>query len=157
MNSGGAGVLMDIYALAPERSAEAVDRFLTRFLPNRERADADYTVMVGDDEPAAVLNTLEELAGFCQAEPQADARAYWTSQAPGDPHSAHVFFLPDGGWCSDCRWLPGIRRCGIDGFPSYGCSPGRSMGTGPASARPRAPSPSSSRWPKGTPNKALQP
>jgi hypothetical protein len=88
---------MDIYALAPERSAAAVERFLARFLPNRERADADYTVQVGGDESAAVIDTPEELAAFCEAEPRADARAYWTSRAVGDPQSAHVFFLPDGG------------------------------------------------------------
>ena len=87
---------MDIYALAPERSAAAVERFLARFLPHRERSDADYTVRAGD-EPAAVLDTPEELAAFCEAEPRAEARGYWTSRAGGDPHSAHVFFLPDGG------------------------------------------------------------
>jgi hypothetical protein len=90
-------VLMDIYALSPERSAAVVERFLARFLPHRAPADANYTVWVGSDEPAAVFDTPEELAAFCQAEPRADARAYWTSRAGGEPHSAHVFFLTDGG------------------------------------------------------------
>jgi hypothetical protein len=94
---GGDGVLMDIYVLAPIRTAVMVERFLAWFLPHRERADADYTVRLGIDEPAPVLGTPEELAAFCESRPDADARAYWNSRSVGDPHSAHVFFLPDGG------------------------------------------------------------
>lgn len=88
---------MDIYALTPERSAAMVERFLAHFLPDREQAAADYTVRVGRDESLIVFDTPEELAAFCQMEPRANARAYWTSRAVGDPRSAHVFFLPGGG------------------------------------------------------------
>jgi phage terminase large subunit-like protein len=120
-------VLIDIYALSPERSATVVERFLARFMPHRVRADADYTVRVGGDEPAAVFDTPEELAAFCEAEPRADARAYWTSRVGGEPHSAHVFFLPDGGlvlglsvaaqeqaawdrWLAELRWFAGAAH-----------------------------------------------
>ena len=89
--------LIDIYALAPERSAAAVERFLAHFLPDRERTDVDYSVTLGVVQPAAVFDTPEELARFCEAHPEAEARAYWTSRAVVDPHSAHVFFLPAGG------------------------------------------------------------
>lgn len=93
----GVDVLIDIYALSSERTAAAVERFLTRYLPNREQAGADYSVTLGDDHPAAVLDTPEELARFCEAHPEAEGRAYWTNQTAVDPHSAHVFFLPAGG------------------------------------------------------------
>jgi len=88
---------MDIYVLAPERTAAMVERFLVRFLPQRERADADYTVRLGGHELAEVIDTSEELAAFCEARPGADARAYWNTRSGGDPRSAHVFFLSDGG------------------------------------------------------------
>jgi hypothetical protein len=88
---------MDIYVLAADRSAAMVERFLARFLPRRERADADYTVRLGGDEPAQVFATPEELVAFCASQARADARAYWNSRSVGDPSSAHVFFLPDGG------------------------------------------------------------
>ncbi len=90
-------MLMDIYALAPERSVGAVERFLDRFLPRRSRADADYWVTLGSVHPAAVFDTPEDLARFCEANREAEARAYWLSDAEGDPCSAHVFFLPSGG------------------------------------------------------------
>ena len=89
--------LMDIYALAPERSAAAVERFLNRFLPDRDRADADYWVRLGNAHPVAVFETPEEMARYCEANPDAEARAYWNTLVAGDPQSAHVFFLPAGG------------------------------------------------------------
>jgi hypothetical protein len=90
-------MLMDIYVLANERSATMVERFLARFLPERVRADADYTVCVSGDETVAVFGTPEELTTFCESQPHADGRAYWNGPSKGDPRSAHVFFLPDGG------------------------------------------------------------
>ncbi len=89
--------LVDIYALAPERTAAAVGRFLARFVPDRERANADYWVTLDGVHPAAVLGTPEELARFCEVYPEAQGRAYWRSRAVGDPHSVHVFFLPAAG------------------------------------------------------------
>ncbi len=89
--------LIDIYALAPEQSQAAVERFLNRFLPQRERADAEYWVRLGDIHPAAVFDTPEDTARYCEAHREAEARAYWNSRAPGDPRSAHVFFLAAGG------------------------------------------------------------
>lgn len=89
--------LMDIYALAPERSAAAVERFLARFLPHREPAAVDYWVQLGDIRPVVVFCTPEELAEYCEAHSEAEARAYWNSRSDDDPHSAHVFFLPAGG------------------------------------------------------------
>jgi hypothetical protein len=87
----------DIYALAPRRSGAAVERFLNRFLPHRDRADAEYRVTHGDIHPAAVFDTPEELLRFCEENPDAEARAYWHSREDGDPHTGHVFFLPAGG------------------------------------------------------------
>lgn len=89
--------LIDIYALAPERSAAAVERFLAKFLPHRERADAKYAVQLAGGSPVAALSTPEELAQFCETNPEAEARAYWNSRAGGDPRAVHVFFLPAGG------------------------------------------------------------
>lgn len=89
--------LVDIYALAAERSANTVERFLAQFLPERERAEAEYSVQLGSEELAAVFDTPEEMFAFCEARPEADARAYWRNRTAGEPHSAHVFFLPDGG------------------------------------------------------------
>src|SRR5690242_18025584 len=90
-------MLMDIYVLASERSAAMVERFLARFLPHREPAQAGYAVRLGGGEPVAVFGTPEEQAAFCESRPGADAQAYWLNRSAGDPHSAHVFFLPDGG------------------------------------------------------------
>jgi hypothetical protein len=87
--------LIDIYALAPERSQALVHR-LHRFLPHRERAAADYWVKLGNIDPAAVFQTPEDMAQFCEAHPEAESRAYWNSCAAGDPRAAHVFFLDDG-------------------------------------------------------------
>ena len=90
-------MLMDIYALAPERCAAAVERFLDRFLPHRDRADSDYSVRLTKDKPARIFATADEMTAFCESQAGADARAYWVNRRAGDPHSAHVFFLSDGG------------------------------------------------------------
>src|SRR4051794_17310909 len=90
-------LLIDVYVLAPERSLAAVGRFLDRFPPRRERADAEYWVTLGAARPAAVFDDPADMAGYCEAHPDAEARAYWLSLVPGDPHSAHAFFLPAGG------------------------------------------------------------
>jgi hypothetical protein len=88
---------MDIYVLAHERSSVEVERFLTHYLPDRERSDLDYWVTLDGTHPAAVLDSPEDMARFCEANPEAESRAYWTSHANGDVHSAHVFFLQGGG------------------------------------------------------------
>src|SRR5579872_4094853 len=89
--------LIDVYALAPERSVAIVDRFLDRFMLSRERADAEYWVTLDGVHPAAVFYTPMEMVLFCEAHPEAESRAYWNSLSAGDPHSAHAFFLPAGG------------------------------------------------------------
>jgi hypothetical protein len=94
---GGAVVLIDIYALAPERSATAVERFLTRFLPHRERTAVDYEVPAYSNAPVAVFASPEELIAYCGDHPEAEQRVYWLNREADDPRSAHVFFLPDGG------------------------------------------------------------
>jgi hypothetical protein len=88
---------MDIYVLASERSAAMVDRFLMRFLPHRVRADADYLVRLGGDKPNKVFDSPEEFAAFSELQSVAEGCGYWNNRTAGDPHSAHVFFLSDGG------------------------------------------------------------
>lgn len=90
-------MLIDIYALAPERSVAAVERFLDRFLPHREQTADDYTVPEYSESPVVVFDTPEELIAHCCTHPEADQRVYWLNRSAGDPHSAHVFFLTDGG------------------------------------------------------------
>jgi hypothetical protein len=88
---------MDIYILAPVRTAAEVERFLACFLPDRVRAEADYVVTLDGTHPIAEFDNPDELARYCEAHPETEGRAYWTSRSEGDPHSAHVFFLPAGG------------------------------------------------------------
>ena len=90
-------MLIDLYALAPMRSSAVIDRFLARYMPDREVCDTEYTVRVGDDEQVFLFDTPEKMATFCEASLRAEGRAYWRNRHGGDPHSAHVFFLPDGG------------------------------------------------------------
>lgn len=90
-------MLMDIYVLAPERSAAQVERFLTHFLCDNQRAEAEYWVRLGSVEPVAIFDSSDELFRFCETQPNAEARAYWINRAETDPHSVHVFFLPSGG------------------------------------------------------------
>jgi hypothetical protein len=140
--------LMDIYALAPERSAASVQRFLARFLPDRRRAADDYWVQLGGVNPASTFDTPEEMVQFCEAHPEAEARAYWNSRVAGDPHSAHVFFLPAGGLVLGLSVAaenePAWHRW-LDELMAFA---GLTTDTGPASARPKTPWRSSSRWHK---------
>jgi hypothetical protein len=91
------GGYYDVYALAPARTAEAVERFLVRFAPSREPAAAEYEVPRYADSPAAVFRSARELIAHCvrhSAEPHA---VYWRRLGNGDPANAMAFFTADGG------------------------------------------------------------
>lgn len=106
----------DVYALAPARTAGAVDRFLTRFAPAREPAADDYPVPRFADPPAAVLRTPGELVAFCVARPAEPYAVYWRCLGDGDPAHAMAFFTADGGLILGLsvveapeRWLADVR------------------------------------------------
>lgn len=91
-------MLTDIYVLAPERSVEVVGDFLNHFLPEREKAAEDYRAPEYSDSPDVVFSLPEEVIAYCCAHPQAPSRIYWRNRSEGgNPQSAHIFFLHDGG------------------------------------------------------------
>ncbi|HJZ90588.1 MAG TPA: hypothetical protein VKE40_06915 [Gemmataceae bacterium] len=87
----------DVYALAPARTAEAVERFLARFAPAREPAADEYEVPRYADTPAVVFHTPAELVAHCVAHPAEPHGLYWRCLGSGDPAHVMVFFTPDGG------------------------------------------------------------
>jgi len=86
----------DVYALAPERTVSATERFLARFAPAREPAVAEYEVPRYADPPAAVFWTPGELVAYCVAHPAEPHGLYWRCLGDGDPAHAMVFFTADG-------------------------------------------------------------
>lgn len=88
--------LLDVYVLAPERTQAMVERFLDHFLPDREPSGNEYWVRLGDVYPVVEFDHPLDMARYCEAHPETEARAYWHATSPGDVHSAHVFFLPGG-------------------------------------------------------------
>jgi len=91
-------MLADVYVLTSRRSAEVVRRFVDHFLPQRESADADYPVPQYSDSPEFILKTADEVIDYCELHPDAAQSVYWRNpDSCGELHSAHVFFLSDGG------------------------------------------------------------
>ena len=90
-------MLIDIYVLAPKRTALEVELFLDRFLPSRERTAIDYPVPEYSDSSDVIFETPEELATYCEEHLVTDQRVYWLNRSSCDPHSAHVYYLADGG------------------------------------------------------------
>jgi len=87
----------DVYALAPARTAETVERFLARFAPACEPAADEYEVPRYPDAPAVVFRTPGELVAHCVAHPAEPHGLYWRCLGGGDPAHAMVFFTADGG------------------------------------------------------------
>ncbi|MDY3557416.1 hypothetical protein R5W24_006607 [Gemmata sp. JC717] len=100
----------DVYALAPARTAEAVERFLARFAPAREPAADEYEVPRYADVPATVFRTPGELVAHGVAHPAEPHGLYWRCLGGSDPAHAMAFFTADGGLIlglsvvSDAEW-----------------------------------------------------
>jgi hypothetical protein len=90
-------VLIDLYVLAPQRSAAIVVRFLDHFLPIREPSATDYPVPEFSDNPSQVLTRPDEVIHYSVACKTAAQSIYWRRLDDGEPRHAHVFFLADGG------------------------------------------------------------
>lgn len=91
-------MLADIYVLATERSAAKALAFLERFLPDRVAVADDYPVPEYADQPEHVLNVATDLFEWCEAHTNQPYAIYWRNARNNvEPHSAHVFFLADGG------------------------------------------------------------
>jgi hypothetical protein len=86
----------DVYALAPVRTAEAVERFLDQFTPAREPAADDYEVPRYANTPAVVFRLPGELVAHCVAYPAEPHGMYWRCLGRGDPAHAMAFFTADG-------------------------------------------------------------
>jgi hypothetical protein len=86
----------DVYALAPHRTVEAVERFLARFAPAHEPAADEYEVPRYADAPAIVFRTPGELVAYCVGHPAEPHGVYWRCLGGGDPARAMVFFTTDG-------------------------------------------------------------
>src|SRR5437868_4637991 len=88
----------DVCVLANGRTADQVERFLGHFLPRRREAASEYVVPQFAARPEAVLTDVGELLRLCQRRPELTQSVYWSHASPGgEPHSAHAFFLSDGG------------------------------------------------------------
>jgi hypothetical protein len=122
-------MLLDFYALAPQRSAEIVTRFLDRFLPDREQSAVDYEVPEHSDNPSIITNpdAVIKYSVECKSAAQ---RIYWRRLGDGEPRHAHVFFLTDGGLIlgfsveepteSSCNfWLNELKEFVGSGFGYY--------------------------------------
>ena len=91
-------MLTDLYVLAPERSAALIGRFLDHFLPAREPAAREYEAPQYAEQPDVVFADALGLIRFCENHPDVRHAIYWNNvDRGGEPRSAHVFFLPDGG------------------------------------------------------------
>jgi hypothetical protein len=90
-------VLTDLYTLAPERSATTVARFLDHFIPNREESAADYAMPQYSRNPSMILTNADDAFQYSVANRSAAQRIYGHRLGQGEPRSAHVFFLADGG------------------------------------------------------------
>ncbi len=91
-------MLADVYVLANERTAAAAASFLDRFLPDRVAAAADYPVPEYADPPQRVFSDPADVIEWCASRADESYAVYWlNARAGSEPHSAHVFFLSDGG------------------------------------------------------------
>jgi hypothetical protein len=106
----------DVYVLAPARTADAVDRFLARFAPERQESGSEYAVPQYADAPAHVFQRDGDLVRYCVAHPHEPHGLYWQCLGAADPAHAIAFFTADGALIlglsvmADAeRWLAELR------------------------------------------------
>lgn len=85
----------DIYALASNRTEQAITEFLDHFLPERVESADEYEIPQYSDAPTAVYTKASELIRHCCDNPNEAHTVYWRSE--NEPAHAMVFFLGDGG------------------------------------------------------------
>jgi hypothetical protein len=91
-------MLTDLYVLAAERSSLFIERFLARFLPDRETSSVEYEIPQYSDLPDLIFSQADDLILYCIAHPQCTQVVYWRNRnIDGELQSPHVFFLGDGG------------------------------------------------------------
>jgi hypothetical protein len=91
------GGFHDLYALAPQRTADAVAVFLAQFVPQRVESADEYEVPQFADEPKLRCNSADELIAYCVEHEHEQHVIYWRSLGSGDPFHAIVAFTSDGG------------------------------------------------------------
>jgi hypothetical protein len=68
--------LIDIYVLAPGRSKDQINQFLTRFVPNRSTSTSEYEVRAEDDSTVATFETAEKMIEHCESHSDTIGQAY---------------------------------------------------------------------------------
>ena len=89
--------MIDVYVLAPERSAAVVQRFRAAWLGGFEPAAEEYEVPQYADEPEAVFATPEEAIEWLLARPDEPHALYWHGPRGGEVANGMLFFTEDGG------------------------------------------------------------
>jgi hypothetical protein len=87
---------LDLYALAGERSREAVRRFRDQWLTGFEESAVDYEFPQYSDRPDTVYSSPWELIDRLLAEPAQAHSLYWRNPSPGHVQHAMLFFTTDG-------------------------------------------------------------
>ena len=114
----------DVYVLAPMRSAEAIEAFLSRFAPSRDEPDEIYSVPQFADSPSRSFPTLLALLRYLDDHPQEPYALYWRNRGEGPPF-VMVFHTADGGlilgisveepdadgWSTQLMEFSGSRTC----------------------------------------------
>lgn len=85
----------DIYALARQRTEQAITDFLDHFLPGRVESADEYEIPQYSGSPTTVFTNSEDLIRHSCDNPKEVHSVYWRSNHQSE--RAMVFFLGDGG------------------------------------------------------------
>jgi hypothetical protein len=85
----------DIYVISNSRESGNIERFLNRFLPEREESADEYEFPQYSDHPENVYQTANELLERCYSETGIEYVLYWRAVGARKPEHAMVFFLKD--------------------------------------------------------------
>jgi len=85
----------DIYALANNRTEQAITDFLDHFLPEHVESADEYEIPQYSDSPTVVYTKASDLIRHCCENVNEIHTLYWRSDYL--PEHAMVFFLGDGG------------------------------------------------------------
>jgi hypothetical protein len=86
---------IDIYVLAPDRSAEVALMFVGAVIPDRDLTAEDYEFPGDAEAPAVTIRDVDEAVRHAAARPGADQQFTFRNAAAGEPTLAMVYFTGD--------------------------------------------------------------
>jgi len=92
----------DCYVLTDKRATVWIDRFLDKFVPNREQRSEEFEIPQYSNNPTIIFEKDSELIDYLVKNKNEKHTLYWMNKDKADLRGVMIFFTIDG------HMIPGI-------------------------------------------------